>query len=69
MAYNITKSFLNKARKKIKENPPYSENDPILNSYDADLDLEKARSTDLVRMLTELGYDPYDMNDYGSIEE
>ena len=67
MDYRITKDFLNKARNQIKNHAPYAENDPILDQYDGDKDFEKWRSTMLVRMLKELGYDPYDDNDYGSL--
>lgn len=69
MDYNITREFLDKARKRINEHPPYPEDDPILDMYDGHTDVERRRSTDLVKMLTELGYDPYDMNDYGDLTE
>ena len=67
--YHITREFLNKARAKIKKYPPYSENDPILTLYDSNMDPEKWRSTMLLRTLKELGFDPYDDNDYGDITE
>lgn len=69
MDYHITRDFLNKARAKIKEHPPYPEDDPILDQYDGDADLERCRSNMLVKVLKELGFDPYDDNDYGDITE
>lgn len=68
MDYHITRDFLNKARKHIKEHVPYDKDDPIWDIYDGGRDFERCRSTWLIQVLEELGFDPYDDNDYGNIE-
>lgn len=69
MAYNITREFLDKARKRIREHPPYAPDDPILDRYDGNTDVERRRSTELMKIFELVGADPYKDGDYGSVTE
>lgn len=68
MDYGITKELLDKIRERIKKYPPYPENDPRLNLLDANIDVERARSNDLLKIFLIVEADPYDPEDYGTLE-
>lgn len=69
MDYPITRELLDKARALIKMHHPYDDDDPILDRYDGNTDVERRRSTLLVRIFKENNIDPYDDNDYGDLSE
>ena len=52
-----------------KKAKPFSLDDPVLDTYDGDADIDRLKSTHALMALKELGLDPYDDNDYGEITD
>lgn len=67
MDSNITKAQIDELRDFIKSHTPYDEDDPILHTFDAELDPDRMRATTARRLLAHLGIDANDNEDYGDI--
>lgn len=62
---NIKRADIDKLRALVKKAKPFSLDDPVLDTYDGDADIDRLKSTHALMALKELGIDPYDDNDYG----
>lgn len=69
MDSNITRRDIDKYRECLKHFKPYEENATILTMFDGKCDANRMKATTAKRILEHYGIDPYDDNDYGSVEE